>query len=389
LPQKSTKRQTKLTVSKAEMSAGAMLASPRFLCWIQKRIWHACLFSISPLLLFSSSSVLAQKDVTITRPTVSVGGRKIACKVVTVNIGGGRIVPRLVTARGGLGRTESFASMMKRTGAVAAINGSFFDAYNKIGDKDPNMTLIRNGQIIHKGTIGSVIGFTTNEAFIARLNLPVRGSVSMGDGKIKPWYAYWFNRTPTAANNICIFTPARGARTRTPDGVSVIVENDVVTKVTRGDVAIPPTGFVIHFRGVEEAQGRKFPVGARVGFRVAIEADSNNDKWQRVIDGVGAGPRLVTNGNVTCNPVSEGFAQDKILSLAGMRSGVGITRDGRVMLVTAGGVTVRQFADVMQKLGAYQAMNLDGGASSALYANGTTLTPAGRDLSNALMFVKR
>jgi exopolysaccharide biosynthesis protein len=40
----------------------------------------------------------------------------------------------------------------------------------------------------------------------------------------------------------------------------------------------------------------------------------------------------------------------------------------------------------MEKLGAQQAMNLDGGASSGLYANGKMLTAPGRKLSNALIF---
>jgi exopolysaccharide biosynthesis protein len=45
-------------------------------------------------------------------------------------------------------------------------------------------------------------------------------------------------------------------------------------------------------------------------------------------------------------------------------------------------------ADILRKLGAYQAMNLDGGASSGLYCNGQTLTAPGRLLSNALVFCR-
>lgn len=39
----------------------------------------------------------------------------------------------------------------------------------------------------------------------------------------------------------------------------------------------------------------------------------------------------------------------------------------------------------MKKAGAYQAMNLDGGASSGLYYNGKYLTTPGRKISNALV----
>ena len=44
-----------------------------------------------------------------------------------------------------------------------------------------------------------------------------------------------------------------------------------------------------------------------------------------------------------------------------------------------------QFAQVMQVLGAREAMNLDGGASSGLVYEGKYLTKPGRALSNALV----
>jgi exopolysaccharide biosynthesis protein len=43
----------------------------------------------------------------------------------------------------------------------------------------------------------------------------------------------------------------------------------------------------------------------------------------------------------------------------------------------------------MHSLGAYNAMNLDGGASSGLYYGGRYLTAPGRDLSNALIIYKK
>ena len=272
---------------------------------------------------------------------------------------------------------------------VAAINGTFFDAYNKTGDQDPNMTLIRDGQVIHKGAIGTVVGFTNNRAVMARLDMPIRGSIESPRSRCPDfWYAYWINRTPTAPENICIFTGARGKRIRADGGVSVVVEKTVVTSVVRGDTAIPPSGFVINFRGREEAEASKFPVGALVGFRTEIKADRDGEIWQRVSDGIGAGPRLLTDGRVTLDAAKEGFHDAKVLSDRGQRSAIGILRNGNVILVTVAGPTCAELAQIMQQLGALQAMNLDGGASSALYCNGQTLTSPGRDLSNALLFLR-
>jgi len=51
--------------------------------------------------------------------------------------------------------------------------------------------------------------------------------------------------------------------------------------------------------------------------------------------------------------------------------------------------TVRQLADIMKALGAYDAMNLDGGASSGLWVQGKYLVQPGRSISNALLILKK
>lgn len=75
----------------------------------------------------------------------------------------------------------------------------------------------------------------------------------------------------------------------------------------------------------------------------------------------------------------------KILTGGGSRSALGITRDHKLILLTSGGATIPQLAEIMKQAGAYQAMNLDGGASSGLYYNGKYLTTPGRLISNALV----
>lgn len=98
-----------------------------------------------------------------------------------------------------------------------------------------------------------------------------------------------------------------------------------------------------------------------------------------------AGPRLLVNGKVSLNVVAEGFKDPKILTGGGARSALGITRDHKLILMTTGGATIPQLAEMMKQAGAYQAMNLDGGASSGLYYNGKYLTTPGRQISNAII----
>ncbi|WP_054955294.1 phosphodiester glycosidase family protein [Paenibacillus dakarensis] len=100
---------------------------------------------------------------------------------------------------------------------------------------------------------------------------------------------------------------------------------------------------------------------------------------------VQAGPRLVVNGKVSLDLKNEGFKDPKILTGGGARSALGITKDHKLILLTTGGATIPQLAEIMKQAGSYQAMNLDGGASSGLYYNGSYLTTPGRQISNAII----
>ena len=319
--------------------------------------------------------------------TVRAGNRSYRCNVVTLDLT--KMQPRVVVANGGVGRTEPFLRMIQRSHAVAAVNGSFFEAYTQSGDKDPDMTLIHNGQVVHKGSIGSVIGFGVDGAVMGQLDLHIRGTVSSLRRRETEWYAYWLNRTPHSDASITLFTPARGAKTRAAGGMSVIVENGIVVEVARGDAAIPANGFVIQFQSEEERQTRNFPPGARVEYHIERKSATDSAAWKTVREAVGAGPRLVTDGRITVDADKEGFVDQKILVSSGQRSAIGIDAKQNIFLVTVRGATVIELAHVMQLLGCRQAMNLDGGASSALYCNGQMITRPGRDLSNILAFIPR
>lgn len=99
---------------------------------------------------------------------------------------------------------------------------------------------------------------------------------------------------------------------------------------------------------------------------------------------VQAGPLLVKNSKVVVDAAAEGFRDPKILTSRGARSVIGVTGDNKLVIGTTGAASIPELAEVMIKLGVVEAMNLDGGASSALFASGKYITPAGRELSNIL-----
>jgi len=102
-----------------------------------------------------------------------------------------------------------------------------------------------------------------------------------------------------------------------------------------------------------------------------------------------AGPRLITNGEITLDPASELLDIPKITGQPLTRSALGITQNNELLMVTVSKCTIQDLATIMKDLGAYNAMNLDGGASTSLYANGKFLATPTRKISNALMVLPR
>lgn len=92
---------------------------------------------------------------------------------------------------------------------------------------------------------------------------------------------------------------------------------------------------------------------------------------------------LVKNG-VNVSTTSKAKYESKIRNQNTQRSAIGVKSDGSVVIVT-GKATINKLADAMIGLGCVEATNLDGGASSGLYANGNFLTNPGRNLNTSLI----
>jgi len=97
-----------------------------------------------------------------------------------------------------------------------------------------------------------------------------------------------------------------------------------------------------------------------------------------------AGPRLLTNGAPTVHPRAEGFRDPRVLGSA-PRSALALRPDNVLLLLTIEKpISLENLAYVCMHLKAHQAMALDGGSSSGLYADGRTVTTPGRGLSTFL-----
>ncbi len=106
--------------------------------------------------------------------------------------------------------------------------------------------------------------------------------------------------------------------------------------------------------------------------------------WRGLSTVLCAGPRLLTNGEVTVNARAEGFRDPRVLGSA-PRSALAWRADGVLILLTIEeNISLRNLAYICQHLDAKEAMALDGGSSSGLYADGRTITRPARRLSNIL-----
>jgi exopolysaccharide biosynthesis protein len=90
--------------------------------------------------------------------TVELDGRPVSVSVVSARLTS--VAVRCGIARRRVGSTESLGSIAHRYGAIAAINGSYFDAYNSGSIKMPDMLLISRGILMNPSTIGTLLGFT-------------------------------------------------------------------------------------------------------------------------------------------------------------------------------------------------------------------------------------
>jgi len=348
----------------------------------------------------TEQAVYIDTDAVYRKITVPVGSKNITANVVKVFLDNPHVDLTMAYSKNQIGLTESLASMAQRNNAIAAINGTFFRAYETTNPKEPSGNLIIDGRIEHlcfRDKPATTFGFTwDNKVDIGSISMMLSGKYLQVQNPEYAWLHSWYvgtiNRSMAYWNNnsINLYTPKRGATTRADVSGSnvIVVDNEIVDIVEGSNVVIPKNGYVIWIGGTEKKYLDRFAIGDKVTYEDEYYVSQGNaDIWkQGVIEGgLSAGPRLITNGSITVNPYAENYTIPKITQYSTPRSAIGITKDGKLLLVTVPSATIKELAVVMQKLGAYNAMNVDGGASSGLYYKGQMITTPGRDLSSALI----
>ncbi len=298
-----------------------------------------------------------------------------------------------VLAKNQIGKVDSLKNIANQANkkgqkVIGAINGTFFSAYS--GNPYPSCTIETKGNFEFLSTSGSVIGFTgDNHVKVERLKVTIDGSINGTYAYPNNWAVWGFNNTNAKSDSI--FTPAFGTTTGNHSRTSVVVKNGVVIKIVKGKAAIPSDGYTLVF--YNKTYSKKFSVGDKVGYKLAYFKILSSGKkealtWKNVRTTVGAGPRLIIGSQIIANGALENLTEDKINTYRSLRSFAGVTKKNVLIMGTVPNVNVKELAEILKKMGLYNAINLDGGASSGLYYSGYYLTYPGRQLSNALVITK-
>jgi len=342
----------------------------RFIPWILTILICACAlmpaFGQEVLLYEEVDTFPVTGGVTYEAKTLftSQGWQKI--HILTVNLTSENVDIDTIIGKGGLSKRDSLSRMVQDNGAVAGINGDFFIMATPSAPIGPQ---ISNGNLISTPLNNmdmASIGLTFDKLpeilkleFTGRLIAPDRSYYTVeGVNKIRNSY-----------NNIFVYTPEFGTTTPKPGNGApnltfATVKNNRIVSFSEGQTAqIPQDGLVLMAWGDGGNYLKThFSVGDPIELDLQITPDISDLKML-----LGGGAILVDNGNIP-----KVFSHD--VPGTHPRTAIGFTADKKTMIMAvvdgrqakSRGMSQQEMAQLMLSLGAYNALNLDGGGSSTM-----------------------
>jgi len=262
--------------------------------------------------------------------------------------------------------------MARQSEAVAAINGGFFNRNEKL----PLGAIRRDHKWLSSPILnrGAIAWNDLGNVKIGRLGFQETLTITES-GQSLP---ILFLNSGYVQAGIARYTPEWGA-TYTPlidDEIIVVVQSDTVTSQLAGGKAgktafpIPPDGYLLTLRAIPNAANL-----LSAGAILDINTSTLPDDFNRYPNIIGAGPLLLQNRQIVLDAKAEKF-RDDFITEAAIRSAVGTTANGTLIIasvrqrVGGPGPNLVEVAQIMQVMGAVDALNLDGGSSTSLYLGG-------------------
>ncbi len=354
-----------------------------------------------PVMLFALSiSAFAANG--ITKTTMNIGGSTANVVYVDMSVKNRALVSAVSnnsistdTAAGNI------VSGVKSGNVVAAVNGGFFNSYynasaamNVASGNYPRVfnTVISEGRVIANGGTVPAIGMDYNGNVLIDIVKLTPTVTLRGNTEIAAWGV---NAIYNDASAVYILTEEFDYAVDIPSSSKIVtIKNKTVASVANGTngyktpdgVTTVVYGATAYSNAVSWDAQPIVGESAVVHYKAEPKNVSTSASWNNMRTVMGAGGILVKDGvSAVDNPINP-TAADQKPDVSGQRTFVAILGDGRLMLGTVRG-SFRAIANSLVSLGAKDAVFMDGGASSALYCDGSFVTPAGRKLATMLAVV--
>lgn len=344
-------------------------------------------------------SVSAADESGVTAWTDSIGGS--TARIVTVAMTPGRtgVVSLANNSIVEAASAKSIIDAESATGrtVVAAINGGFFNSYTSGAPVFPSScplimnAVVKDGQLVHTGNTAA-LGFTADGKPMVDW-VTLKAMVTLSNGfTLGCWSVNTLENDP---EGIMLFDEHLTLPVNIPSSSTMFyIENGRITKAVPGDTLTVPAGtqVLVYNSGivsVERGYNRLPEVGMTAQVKIAASGTSRDAEWSSVQDALVGGPLLVKNGaNVVDDSRNSSYYGDpkQKPDVVQTRSFVGVTSSGALVMGTVSS-SFRKIADWMVANGVQEGLAMDGGASSMLYANGSFVTSAGRNLASVLSIV--
>lgn len=291
----------------------------------------------------------------------------------------------------------SVSRIVRETSALAGVNADFFPFTG-----DPLGLMVRDGALVSAphptrsafvwGPAEAAIGRSAFYGYVTRDGEKLFGLDGLNE--------------ECPLNRIVLNTSAAGrALGKSPNAMALVkLEGDRLTPSAETSVevvavlpgqdslAVPPGQAVLVGQGERAVLIKGLKPGEKLGLRM----ETSGFAWDRYDEAIGGGPRLLTKGEVDVPYAEEGFGK-AFSEGRNPRTAVGITASGDWILAVADGrspvsvgATLPEMAVIMRRQGCTEALNLDGGGSSAMNLLGLTISRPSdkggeRPVANALV----
>lgn len=275
---------------------------------------------------------------------------------------------------------ETVTEMVKRTGAVAGINADFFPF-----TADPLGAMVREGEIFSRpDPRRSLMAWGEHSAVFTRLNWSAKAVVG-------PDRFITINglNEECGENQVVLSTNAAAKSLASAPCIHLVLRVEegkwaptskreaAVERVVEGEaeLTVEPGYVVLTGRGSRVTELRSIAAGTKL----TIDMQTVGVDWRIYKHVVSGGPNLLTKGKVDISAEPEGF-KGGFETNRHPRTALGRNAQGDIFLVAVDGrqsmsvgATLEELASIMAKLGCSDAINLDGGGSTAINVGGLTL----------------